>query len=133
MHCVENAKRELCTLPLKQNLARRPRQMNPTGKSIPIYGNSVKLQIKKYFAFPEGQISDCIRPSRPGQKGVGRRHGRWAGCDGRWFTSDDGVDLSVRQNRVVLAPVAGVKLLGRREPNGGDGVNPELVSGESAA
>ena len=32
-----------------------------------------------------------------------------------WFTSDDGVDLSVRQNRVVLAPVAGVKLSRKRK------------------
>ena len=91
------------------------RQINPTGKSIPIIGIDVKPRNKKYFAFPEGQISDCIHLSRPGQKGVGRRHGRWAGCDGRWFTSDDGVDFSVRQNRVVLAPVAGVKLSRKRE------------------
>ena len=41
--------------------------------------------------------------------------------------------MSVRQNRVVLAPVAGVKLSGRRELNGSDGVNQELVSGESTA
>ena len=40
---------------------------------------------------------------------------------------------SVRQNRVVLAPVAGVKLSGRRELNGSDGVNQELVSGEITA
>ena len=34
-----------------------------------------------------------------------------------WFMSDDGVDLSVRQKRVVLVPVAGIKLPERREPN----------------
>ena len=44
---------------------------------------------------------------------------------------DDGVDLSVRQNRVVLAPVAGVKLSDGQKLTGGDGVNQELVSGES--
>ena len=46
--------------------------------------------------------------------------------------------ISVRQNRVVLAPVAGVKLLVRRKlrsgsGNGSDGVNQELVSGEITA
>ena len=46
--------------------------------------------------------------------------------------------MNVRQNRVVLAPVAGVKLqdslkLRSASGNGSDGVNPELVSGESTA
>jgi hypothetical protein len=42
-------------------------------------------------------------PSRPVQKGVGRRHGRWAGCDGRESCGDDR-SLSVRQRRVVPTP-----------------------------
>ncbi|MET3841604.1 hypothetical protein ABIE49_003682 [Bradyrhizobium sp. OAE829] len=56
-----------------------------------------------------------VWPSRPTQKGVGRRHGRWAGCGGRWFTPRRRRGLSVRQNRVVLAPVAGVKLSEKRK------------------
>jgi hypothetical protein len=41
------------------------RQSNPTGKSLPIYGNRVNPQIKKYFAFPEGQTVALICLSRP--------------------------------------------------------------------
>ena len=41
--------------------------------------------------------------------------------------------MSVRQNRVVLAPVAGVKLSDSQKLTGSDGVNQELVSGESTA
>ena len=93
------------------------RQINPTGKSVPIYGISVKPRNQKYFCFPEGKSGVCVWPSRPTQKGVGRRHGRWAGCDGRLFTLRRRLGLSVRQNRVVLAPVAGVKLSARRELN----------------
>ena len=48
-------------------------------------------------------------------EGVGRRHGRWTGCGGRWFTPRRWRGLSVRQNRVVLAPVAGVKLSDKRK------------------
>jgi hypothetical protein len=59
------------------------RQNNPTSKSVLIYRNNVKSRNKKYFAFPEGQIKGTLSPSRPTQKGVGRRHGRWAGCGGR--------------------------------------------------
>ena len=61
------------------------RQSSPTGKSFLFYRICVKPRNKEYFAFPEGQISGSFCPSRPGQKGVGRRHGRWAGCGGRWF------------------------------------------------
>ncbi|WP_212468718.1 hypothetical protein, partial [Bradyrhizobium sp. AUGA SZCCT0182] len=62
------------------------RQINPTGKSILIYGIRVKPRNKKYFCLPEGKSGAYICPSRPTQKGVGRRHGRWTGCGGRWFT-----------------------------------------------
>jgi len=41
----------------KHNLRRHMRQINPTGKSFLIYGIRVKPQSKKYFAFPEDQIS----------------------------------------------------------------------------
>ena len=59
------------------------RQNNPTGKSVLIYGNRVKPRNKKYFAFTEAKSGAHIWPSRPTQKGVGRRHGRWTGCGGR--------------------------------------------------
>ncbi|MET3839325.1 hypothetical protein ABIE49_001403 [Bradyrhizobium sp. OAE829] len=91
------------------------RQINPTGKSLTIYVNRVKPQNQKYFCLPEGKTEVCVWPSRPGQKGVGRRHGRWAGCDGRLFTLRRRRGSSVRQNRVVLAPVAGVKLSEKRK------------------
>ena len=47
----------------------------------------------------------------------------------RWTMAQAGV----RQNRVVLAPVAGVKLSDSQKLAGSDGVNQELVSGESTA
>ncbi|WP_212296072.1 hypothetical protein, partial [Bradyrhizobium sp. AUGA SZCCT0160] len=59
----------------------QPRQIGPTGKSLLFYGNHVKPKIsvnQKYFPFYLTQISAHLSPSRPGQKGVGRRHGRWA-------------------------------------------------------
>ena len=45
----------------------------------------------------------------------------------------DDRNKSVRQNRVVLAPVAGVKLSESQKLTGSDGVNQELVSGEITA
>ena len=51
---------------------------SPTIKNISLYQKAKSV------------VHSC--PSRPGQKGVGRRHGRWAGSDGRWFALDDGVD-----------------------------------------
>src|SRR3954465_4712125 len=42
--------------------------LGPTGKSLPIYGNCVKPQNEKYFAFPEGQIRTISPPSRPAQR-----------------------------------------------------------------
>ena len=95
----------------------QPRHSDPTGKSLLVFGSRVKPQNKKYFCFPEGKSGVCICPSRPGQKGVGRRHGRWTGCGGRLFALRRRRGLSVRQNRVVLAPVAGVKPSARRKPN----------------
>ena len=47
----------------------------------------------------------------------------------RWTMAWTGV----RQNRVVLAPVAGVKLPDSQKLAGSDGVNQELVSGEITA
>ena len=93
------------------------RLIGPTGKSVLIYGNHVKPRNKKYFCLPEGQIKCIHLPIPSHSEGVGRRHGRWTGCDGRWFTPRRRRGLSVRQNRVVLAPVAGVKLPEKRELN----------------
>ena len=45
----------------------------------------------------------------------------------------DARDRGVRQKRVVLAPVAGVKLPDSQKLTGNDGVNQELVSGEITA
>ena len=54
-----------------------------TGKSaILIYGNPVKPQIKKYFAFPEMQTGLYPTPSRPDQRGARDRHERGTGM--RW-------------------------------------------------
>ena len=111
---------------------RASRQISPTGKSLPIYGIRVKPRNKKYFLLPEVKSGVYIWPSRPGQKGVGRRHGRWTGCGGRWFTTDDR-GLSVRRKRVVLAPVAGVKLRKAQAAGRGDGGNKSSFSGESTA
>src|SRR5262245_56106436 len=97
------------------------RQINPTGK-IPLPSS--------------GKSTVSIVASRP-TRGACARHERAAGCDGRLLRLTTAW-MNVRQNRVVLAPVAGVKLQVRRKlrsgsRTGSDGVNPELVSGESAA
>ena len=105
------------TLRVPRNDGWRVRQNNPTGKSVPIFGKHVKPRNKKYFCLPERQIR-CICLAIPSRsEGVGRRHGRWTGCGGRWFTPRRRRGLSVRQNRVVLAPVAGVKPSAKRELN----------------
>src|SRR5689334_8587985 len=52
----------------------------PRGKSLRVTGNHVKPENQKYFAFPEVQTSLYVSPSRPGKRGVGRRHERGAGC-----------------------------------------------------
>src|SRR5258705_9231894 len=61
----------LFRLARKRDLAIRVRQNNPTGKSLLIFGNRVKPQIQKYFAFPEGQIS-AMTPAIPSYQ-----EGRW--------------------------------------------------------
>src|SRR3977135_3335880 len=65
--------------------------------------DGVKPQNKKYFAFPEMKNGVYLSPSRPTQKGVGRRHdeGRVA-VDAEAATDARG--QSVRQRRVVLTP-----------------------------
>jgi hypothetical protein len=60
---------------------RKTRQIDPTGKSpLLIFGNSVKPQNKKYFAFPEEKIRAHLSPSRPDKRGVGHRHDEGRGA-----------------------------------------------------
>ena len=66
-------------------LLRTKRQIQSTKlpdgrKSLLIYGISVKPRNKKYFAFPEGQISATSHASRPTQRGVGHRHNEGRGA-----------------------------------------------------
>ena len=82
---------------------------------------------QKYSAFPPPQISGFFRAVPSRQEGrIARRHERGTGCGGRSSVrreaclqgglsvsghgAQDDRRCSVRQNRVVLAPVAGVKL-----------------------
>jgi hypothetical protein len=82
---------------------------------------------QKYFAFPRPQISGFFRAVPSRQEGrIERRHERGTGCGGRrqrqarsvfagrlsvsGHGAQDDRRCSVRQNRVVLAPAAGVKL-----------------------
>jgi hypothetical protein len=87
----------------------------------------VQSSAQKYTAFPRTQISGYFHPSRPGKRGVSRSSGTRDGM--RWTrqrqardvvrradssvsehrAQDDGA-CCVRQNRVVLTPVAGAKL-----------------------
>jgi hypothetical protein len=81
----------------------------------------------KYFSLRKSEIVVPFRTSRSHKRGVGHRHERWAGCGGRGSAGRASViagqvfacersgsrktsgAASGRQNRVVLAPVAGVK------------------------
>jgi hypothetical protein len=45
----------------KSNFCICLRQINPTGKSLPIFRNDVKPLLQKYFCFPPTQISSLIR------------------------------------------------------------------------
>jgi hypothetical protein len=61
-----------------------PRQIDPTGKSLPIYGNRVKPRNKKYFAFPEGRTVAYDRHPVPIRGAYHDRHERGTGSGGRW-------------------------------------------------
>ncbi len=61
---------ELRRLARNQNLDAVVRQSSPTGKSLLGFGNRVKPNNQKYFAFPEGQIRAHLSPSRPDKRGV---------------------------------------------------------------
>ena len=94
------------------------RQNNPTGKSLPIYGNRVKShEIKNISAFTAGKSGLHLRPSRPTQRAsaVVTDVGRVAVDAG--LRLDDGADGAYGKDRVVLTPVAGVKLSEKRKLN----------------
>ena len=142
-----------------QILAFGLRQINPTGKSLLIIRNGVKPQNQKYFCFRPAQITFKSNPSRPTRGAIARRHERGAGCGGRESvrraTAVAGRDeprercaacrmigaFCVRQNRVVLAPVAGVKPAEAKSSSTGFDQplirqrrwQNELVAGESTA
>src|SRR5882724_5227017 len=61
----------------------RPRQINPTGKSIRIFRNSVKPGKRKYSALSATQISCSIPLVYRDKRGDRDRHERAVGCDGR--------------------------------------------------
>ena len=81
----------------------RPRQIDPTGKSIPVFRICVKPKIQKYFCFHEIQIMAYQWPSRPTQRAsaVVTDVGRVA-VDADVAIDDR--DKGVRQKRVVLTP-----------------------------
>src|SRR5258707_13175838 len=92
-------------------------------------------EIKNILVFVLPKSDAYPRPSRPTRGAIARRHERGAGCGGRKGVrratavagrdeprerSDSVQDdrrLSGRQNRVVLAPVAGVKFAEASRPN----------------
>ena len=92
------------------------RQNNPTGKSVLIYGNHVKpnSEIKNISVFQKANQAHIFAiPSHS----EGRRPSSRT-LDGlRWTLvyASTTAWISVRQNRVVLAPVAGVKLSEKRK------------------
>jgi hypothetical protein len=49
-------------------------KFNTTGKLLLIYGNRVKSQNQKYFAFPEMQIRVLVSPTRPARGAFRDRH-----------------------------------------------------------
>ena len=91
------------------------RQINPTGKSVLIYGISVKPRNQKYFCFPEGKSGVCVWPSRPDSEGRRPSSRTLGGLRWTLVCAETTAWISVRQNRVVLAPVAGVKLSEKRK------------------
>jgi hypothetical protein len=116
----------------------RLRQINPTGKSLLIFRNCVKPLLQKYFCFHLTQISSLIRCLVPpeGRSRVVTTAGRDAvdvksvrratAIAGRDEPRERGAAcrmigaFCVRQNRVVLAPVAGAKFAEARRPDRAD-------------
>ena len=105
------------------------RQSNPTGKSLRICGINVKPRGKKYFAFPEGQISAYIWPSRPTQRAsaVVTDVGRVA-MDADVATDER--DRGVRQRRVVLTSRCWRQRTWRQLLSGRNGGKRAVLRGE---
>ena len=79
------------------------RQIDPTGKSLLIFGSRVKPRNQKYFAFVVRQITGLNPSVSPDKRGVAHVTKRAVGCDGRGC-ADDERHGCVRRSRVVLAP-----------------------------
>jgi hypothetical protein len=111
------------------DFGRSAAQNCPTGKSLLIYRKRVKPQNQKYFAFPEEQLVAYLSPSRPTQRGVGRRHdeGRVA-VDAEAATDERG--RSVRRRRVVLTSRCWRQVLERLTLLGGDGGKRAVLRGD---
>jgi hypothetical protein len=69
--------------PRKRDFAVRVRQINPTANQFGFAEVVSSPEIKNISLYPNGKSGAHMWPSRPAQKGVGRRHGRWAGSGGR--------------------------------------------------
>jgi hypothetical protein len=97
-------KRQPRRLARKQNLAPRPRQNNPPGKSLLIFGTHVKPGNQKYSAFAVEQIIGLTTSVSPDERG-GSRSSRTRGGM-RWTRGLRATSASDRgrRSRVVLAP-----------------------------
>jgi len=117
------------------NFLNQIKQFCPTGKSLPIFGNSVKHkidQIQKYFAFPEGQISgtSIAIPSRQeGRIMIATNVGRVAVDAG---SAENERRESVRRNRVVLTPDMLASSSGEISFSGATVARELRLTGESA-
>jgi hypothetical protein len=143
----------------QSNFGIRAAANQPDGQITSDYQKSCQAPESKIFLFSSdpNQFTDSL--SRPTRGAIARRHERGAGCGGRESvrraTAIAGRDeprercaacrmigaFCVRQNRVVLAPIAGVKLAEAK--SGSTGFDQplirqrrwqnELVAGESTA
>jgi hypothetical protein len=116
----------------------RPAANQPDGQITSDYQKWCQAPFAKIFlfSFNPNQFTDSL--SRPTRGAIARRHERGAGCGGRESvrraTAVAGRDeprercaacrmigaFCVRQNRVVLAPVAGAKFAEARRPDRAD-------------
>jgi hypothetical protein len=94
------------------------RQIDPTGKSLPISRSRVKPQNQKYFAFPECQIrriSIAIPSRQEGRIMIVTDVGRGAVDAG---SADNERRESVRRRRVVLTPRCWCQVLEKQASQG---------------
>src|SRR5205807_6092814 len=107
----------------------------PSGKSLLVIGNRVKPKNKKYFAFPEGQISATPLPSCPEE---GRRPSSpTLGQDAMDVLASGACERAgrkrqnVRPSRVVLTPRCWRQVLKKLTLLRGDGDNKPAPPGRS--